>query len=132
MTVAAPRLDIDPFDAGFMADPHAHHDALRDAGPVVWLEPLGVYGMARFTEVQAALHDHESYCSGRGAGLSDFAHETPWRSPSLLLEADPPLHDRTRKLMNRIVSMGVLILYAVLALASAVVTLPFAFKKAAS
>lgn len=64
--------------------------------------------MARFVEVQAALRNHETFCSGRGVGLSDFAHEAPWRPPSLLLEADPPLHDRTRKLMNRIVSMAAL------------------------
>ncbi|MGZ8311141.1 MAG: cytochrome P450 [Allosphingosinicella sp.] len=103
-----PSLDIDPFDEAFLADPYAHHDALRDAGPVVWLEPIGAYGMARFEEVQAALRDHDAYCSGRGVGLADFAREAPWRPPSLLLEADPPLHDRTRGLMNRIVSLKAL------------------------
>lgn len=102
----AATLKVDPFDEAFLADPYAHHAALRDAGPVVWLEPIGAYGMARFQEVQAALRDHETYCSGRGVGLGDFAHEAPWRPPSLLLEADPPLHDRTRKLMNKIVSLG--------------------------
>jgi cytochrome P450 len=101
-------LDIDPFDESFLADPYAHHDVLRDAGPVVWLEPIGAYGMARFAEVQAALRDHETFCSSRGVGLSDFSKEAPWRPPSLLLEADPPLHDRTRGLMNRIVSLKAL------------------------
>ncbi|MGZ8347860.1 MAG: hypothetical protein ACXWUP_12185, partial [Allosphingosinicella sp.] len=103
-----PSLDIDPFDEAFLADPYAHHDALRDAGPVVWLEPIGAYGMARFEEVQAALRDHDAYCSGRGVGLADFAREAPWRPPSLLLEADPPLHDRTRGIVNRIVSIPAL------------------------
>jgi len=102
--IEAPRLDIDPFDEAFLADPYAHHPALRDAGPVVWLEPIRAYGMARHADVQAALRDHETFCSGRGVGLADFSKETPWRPPSLLLEADPPLHDRTRKLMNGIVS----------------------------
>jgi len=99
-------LDIDPFDEAFLADPYAHHDALRDAGPVSWLELIGCYGMARFAEVQMALKDHQTFISGRGVGLSDFAAETPWRPPSLLLEADPPLHDRTRGLMNRIASLA--------------------------
>lgn len=106
MTAAA--LAIDPFDEAFLADPYAHHDALRDAGAVTWLEPIGCYGMARFAEVQAALRDHQRFCSGRGVGLADFARETPWRPPSLLLEADPPLHDRTRSLMARIVSIQAL------------------------
>jgi cytochrome P450 len=104
----APRLAVDPFDEAFLADPYAHHGALRDAGPVTWLEPVGAYGMARFSDVQAALKDHQTYCSSRGVGLSDFAAEAPWRPPSLLLESDPPLHDRTRGLMNRIVSLKAL------------------------
>jgi len=104
----APRFDLDPFDEAFLADPYAHHGALRDIGPLVWLEPIRAYGMARHAEVQAALRDHETYCSGRGVGLSDFSKETPWRPPSLLLEADPPLHDRTRGLVNRIVSIPAL------------------------
>lgn len=73
-----------------------HHAALRDAGPVVWLEPIKCYAMARHADVQAALNDHETFCSARGVGLADFATEPPMRQPSLLLEADPPLHDRTR------------------------------------
>lgn len=98
-------LAIDPFDEAFLANPYAYHDLLRDAGPVVWLEALGCYAMARFEEVQAALRDHAGFASGRGVGLADFGHETPWRPPSLLLEADPPIHDRTRGLMNRIVNL---------------------------
>jgi cytochrome P450 len=104
----APRLDLDPFDEAFLSDPYAHHGALRDAGPLVWLEPIQAYGMARHAEVQAGLRDHETFCSGRGVGLADFAKEAPWRPPSLLLEADPPLHDRTRGLVNRIVSIAAL------------------------
>ncbi len=103
-----PSLNIDPFDEAFLADPYAHHAALRDAGPVVWLEPLGAYAMARFDEVQSALRDHETFCSSRGVGLADFSKEEPFRPPSLLLEADPPLHDRTRGLMNKIVSLKAL------------------------
>jgi hypothetical protein len=29
-----PRLSIDPFSDGFLAEPYAHHALLRDAGPV--------------------------------------------------------------------------------------------------
>jgi 4-methoxybenzoate monooxygenase (O-demethylating) len=101
-------IDIDPFAELFLADPFAHHAALRDAGPVVWLESTEAYGIARFDEVQLALLDHKSFCSGRGVGLSDFEKETPWRPPSLLLEADRPLHDRTRGLVNKVVSLKAL------------------------
>jgi cytochrome P450 len=103
---AFPAIDLDPFDEGFLADPFAHHAALRDAGPVVWLESIGCYAMARHAEVQAALKDFATYVSGRGVGLADFSREEPFRPPSLLLEVDPPLHDRTRGLMNKVASLA--------------------------
>jgi cytochrome P450 len=37
-------------------------------------------------------------------GLSDFRKEPPWRPPSIILEADPPLHTRTRAVLTRILS----------------------------
>ena len=106
--VSSAALGIDPFDEAFLGDPYAHHAALRDAGSVVWLPKIGAYGLARYQDVQAALRNHEIFCSGRGVGLADFSKEEPWRPPSLLLETDPPLHDRTRGLMNRIVSLKAL------------------------
>jgi len=99
-----PSLDIDPFSDAVLHDPYAYHERLREAGPVFWLESLGVYGMARFDEVRASLSDHETFVSSRGVGVADFAKEEPWRPPSLLLEADPPLHDRTRGIMNAILA----------------------------
>lgn len=103
-----PCLDLDPFSTAFLENPYLYHHALRDAGPLVRLPAIGAYAMARYAEVKAALADHETFCSGRGVGLSDFAKETPFRPASLLLETDPPLHDRTRGLMNRIVSLSAL------------------------
>lgn len=99
---------VDPFDVAFLADPHTFHGDLRDAGPVVWMPAIGAYGMARHAEVQAALKDWQTFVSSRGVGLADFARAEPWRPPSLLLETDPPVHDRTRGLMNRIVAIPVL------------------------
>lgn len=102
---AIAATSADPFDAEFLRAPFAHHGALRDAGPVIRLERYGIYAMARHAEVHAALRDHATFVSGRGVGLADFAHEEPWRPPSLLIEADPPLHDRTRGLMNKVISL---------------------------
>ena len=36
--------------------------------------------------------------------MSDFAREKPWRPPSLVLETDPPEHDRARAVLNRVLS----------------------------
>jgi 4-methoxybenzoate monooxygenase (O-demethylating) len=104
MMGAAPVLDVDPFADDFLREPDAHHEQLREVGPVVFLERYGVWAMARFAEVRAALRDHETFCSSAGVGLSDFRKETPWRPPSLLLEADPPQHTRTRRATANVMS----------------------------
>jgi hypothetical protein len=99
-----PVSAIDPFSHAFLSDPYPHHEAMREAGPVVWLEQYGIWAMARHQEVRDALTDWETYCSGAGVGLSDFRKEPPWRPPSIILEADPPLHTRTRAVLTRILS----------------------------
>jgi 4-methoxybenzoate monooxygenase (O-demethylating) len=100
----APVSAADPFADDFLRDPFAFHEALREAGPVVWLERYGIWAMARYTEVHEALRDWETFCSSAGVGLSDFRKEKPWRPPSLLLEADPPEHSRARKAVARALS----------------------------
>lgn len=72
-----PQLDVDPYDEGFLADPYPHYEALREAGPVVWLRPLGVYAVARHAEVAAVLSDWETFTTRRGFGLTDMALDVP-------------------------------------------------------
>jgi len=103
-----PVLDVDPFSIEFFEDPHRIHAALREAGPVVWLIRWGVFAVARYQEVQAVLHDWQTFCSRRGVGISDFAKEKPWRPPSLVLETDPPEHDRARAVLNHVLSASVM------------------------
>jgi 4-methoxybenzoate monooxygenase (O-demethylating) len=99
-----PSLDVDPFSTEFFDDMHTIHQVLREAGPVVWLAKWGIYGVARYAEVHGVLHDPLTFCSGRGVGLSDFAKEKPWRPQSIILEADPPAHTRTRAVLNQVLS----------------------------
>jgi len=101
---AVPVSDADPFSAGFFENPHPIHDELREAGPVVRLSRYGVLAVARHEQVHAVLNDWQTFSSARGAGLADFAKEKPWRLPSLVLETDPPLHDRTRRVLDRVLS----------------------------
>jgi cytochrome P450 len=103
-TADHPVSAIDPFSHGFLGDPYPHHEAMREAGSVVWLEQYGIWVMARHQEVRDALTDWQTYCSSAGVGLSDFRKEPPWRPPSIILEADPPLHTRTRAVLTRILS----------------------------
>lgn len=100
----APELDLDPFSLEFLAEPHSGHASLLEAAPVVRLRRYGIWAVARHAEVSAVLQDWKTFCSGRGGGLSDFAKEKPWRPPSIILEADPPLHTHTRSVLSKVLS----------------------------
>jgi 4-methoxybenzoate monooxygenase (O-demethylating) len=103
-TVSRPVSTVDPFSHAFLHDPYPYHQELREAGPVVWLERYGIWTMARHEQVRDALTDWQTYCSSAGVGLSDFRKEPPWRPPSIILEADPPLHTRTRAVLTRMLA----------------------------
>jgi 4-methoxybenzoate monooxygenase (O-demethylating) len=106
--VNAPVSDIDPFSREFFENPFPAYEELREAGPVVRLSRYGVWAVARYEQVHAVLNDWQTFCSSRGAGLTDFAKEKPWRPKSLVLETDPPLHDRTRRVLNRVLSASLM------------------------
>ncbi|MDJ0417914.1 cytochrome P450 [Rhodococcus opacus] len=99
-----PVLDDDPFGTAILTDPYDFHQRLRDAGPVVFLPRYEVYAMGRHEHVHASLVDWETFVSSRGAGLTDFQKEKPWRPPSLLLESDPPDHTAVRTVMGSVIS----------------------------
>ena len=70
---------LDPYAGNVAANPYPHYAALRDAGPVLYLEAVGVYGVARHAETLAVLNDHASYISGAGAGIHKLKREKAWR-----------------------------------------------------
>ena len=72
-----PQLDLDPYSDDFLADPYPHYATLREAGPVVWLRPLGIYAVARHAEVATVLRDWETFTTRRGFGLTDMAVDVP-------------------------------------------------------
>ncbi|QLH19544.1 cytochrome P450 [Streptomyces sp. Rer75] len=102
--VALPVSDADPFAHEVLLDPEPLHQALREAGPVVYLSRYDVHALARYEHVHAALADWQHFESGSGVGLANFRHEKPWRPPSLLLEADPPRHDAPRRVLSEILA----------------------------
>lgn len=104
MMSGCPVSRVDPFSDDFLTAPYPFYADLREAGPVVYLEHYGLWTCARHGEVQAVLTDWKTFSSAAGVGIDDFRLTKPWRPPSLLLEVDPPLHTRTRTVMNRALS----------------------------
>jgi cytochrome P450 len=103
-----PILDVDPFSAASLESPFAVQAALRDAGPVTWLSRHGCFAVARHEDVRKVLIDYTSFCSSRGIGLTDFKKNPPYRQPSVILEADPPLHTATHKVLAAVLNAGVM------------------------
>jgi len=99
-----PSLDVDPYAPDVLRDPYPLHERLREAGPVVHLARYGVWAVARYEQVRATLNRWEEFCSSAGAGLANFRKERPWRTPSLLLENDPPPHAHYRGVVTAALS----------------------------
>lgn len=100
----APTVDFDPFSDDFIREPWPYHEQLRRAGPVAWMPRIGVWAVSSHAMVRKVLEDPATFCSGAGVGLSNFRKEKPWRTPSLLLETDPPEHTRNRAVITKALS----------------------------
>lgn len=98
-----PVIDVDPYSTDVLTNPYRFHHELREAGPVVWLEPYGVWATGRYEQVRGVLTDWQTFMSGAGVGLTDLRVDS-WRPPSLLLEADPPEHTKVRSIIERVLS----------------------------
>ena len=99
LEVDAPSTDFDPYADEVLDDPYPHYEMLRELGPVFYLNRYLAYGIARHAEIDPVLRDPVTFCSSAGVGLANFHTTTPWRKPSIILEADPPMHGRTRKVV---------------------------------
>lgn len=99
---AIPIEDADPWEEGLLRWPYDRYSRLRDLAPVVYNEKYDFWGLYRYQEVSEAMTDWETFCSGRGVGITDTAKESAWRSPSLLLNADPPEHTEMRRIAGSI------------------------------
>jgi cytochrome P450 len=104
----AAAVDVDPFSLEFFADPYPNYATLRDAGRVVWLSRYNIAATARYEDVRLALQDYKTFSSARGVGLADFSRHGRFRLPSLILEADPPTHTRSRAALTKALSPAVM------------------------
>lgn len=100
--------DIDPFSESFRADPYSHYAQLRALGPIVWLEKYGIWVVQHHAQVKAVLTDWQRFSNAGGGGLTNYFKELNWRKPSIILEVDPPEHERTRRVLMRLFTPGAL------------------------
>lgn len=98
-----PVIDTDPFERETLVSPWQFHAQLRDAGEVAYLSRHGVYAMGRYLQVHEALTDWQHFRSAAGVGIVDYSKQKAWREPSPLIEADPPYHDASRRVLTELI-----------------------------
>lgn len=62
-------IHYDPYDVELNADPYPMFRRIRDDAPLYFNERRDFYALSRYDDVDAALHDHETFSSARGAVL---------------------------------------------------------------
>jgi cytochrome P450 len=96
--VIVPRYDADLFTDDALDDPYPHLRALREAGPLVWLEAHGMYAATRYAEVRAILGNHTTFVSGEGVALNDVINRLG-RGTTLMSDGDE--HRTQREVIGR-------------------------------
>src|SRR5262245_26234085 len=79
-------------------DPHPRHRAVPDVGPAVWLRAHGVWAIARFSDVRAALRADRILVSGRGVAMNDLVNSNVSR---VTLTTDGDVHRRLRSALMK-------------------------------
>jgi cytochrome P450 len=95
-----PDLHYDPYDVDLNMNPHPVFARIREEAPLYYNDLHDFYALSRFSDVNDAVVDHETFLSGRGALLEIIKSgmEIP---PGTLIFEDPPIHNLHRNLLSR-------------------------------
>lgn len=91
---------FDPYNVDINADPYPAFARLREEAPLYYNEEFDFYALSRFSDVNKALIDHETFSSARGAIIELIKANIEIPSGALIFE-DPPIHTAHRKLLSR-------------------------------
>lgn len=95
-TCPVPRYRPDIFSDAAIRDPYPHYQALRNLGPVVWLDKQKAYALPRRAEVKQVLADDETFASGRGVAFNRITNRM---SKGTTLNSDGDDHRMRRQLV---------------------------------
>lgn len=98
MSTRRPELDTDLYSDAAIADPYPLYRVIRDLGPAVWLRAHGVWAIARFNDVRAALRADHILVSGRGVAMNDLVNSNVSR---VTLTTDGDVHRRLRSALMK-------------------------------
>lgn len=92
-----PSYPYDIFTDEVLLDPHDHYRALRELGPIAWLDKHQVYVVPRYAEVREVLSDAKTFCSGQGVGLNQVANSFGAGRTTMMSDGDQ--HTYLRSIM---------------------------------
>ncbi|MDG2087658.1 MAG: cytochrome P450 [Arenicellaceae bacterium] len=90
--------DLELYTEEALTNPYPIYKELRDMEGPVWLNSYGVYVLARYDDVRAALENNEVFSSAKGVSLNEHMNKA---LAGGLLCSDPPNHDVLRKIIER-------------------------------
>jgi cytochrome P450 len=91
---------FDPYSVEINADPYPTFGRLREEAPLYYNEQHDFYALSRFSDVDDAIVDYQTFSSARGAIIELIRANLEMPSGVLIFE-DPPIHDIHRKLLSR-------------------------------
>jgi cytochrome P450 len=97
---ATSEIYYDPYDVELNADPYPMFRRLREEAPLSFNEQHDFFALSRYSDIQAALHDHGTLSSARGNILELIKANMPV-PPGMFVMEDPPTHDVYRKVLSR-------------------------------
>lgn len=100
-----PVSGIDFYSDEVIRDPYPVYAALREMGPVVYLEKHDLYALPRYNEVSEVLRQPLRFVSSRGVSPIPRVNEILVGST---LNSDPPQHDLTRSVTSEPLLPGAL------------------------
>ncbi|WP_329955200.1 cytochrome P450 [Rhodococcoides fascians] len=89
-----PVYTEDLYSVSAIEDPYPHYRAMRELGPVVWLEKQRMYALPRYAEVKQVLADDATYRSSGSVAMNPVARRVGNRS---FLMSDDDAHVAQRK-----------------------------------
>lgn len=99
-----PVVDFDPFADEMLLDPFDAYEDIRAISPVVKLRQYDCWAVLDYDLIIEVLNDYSRFSSAAGVGIENLDQVEAWRPKSIILETDPPEHDRARRVLTQVLS----------------------------
>lgn len=93
-------MEFNPFLPEVVENPFPYYSYLRQHAPVYQVPGVGFWVVSRYDDVLSLLRNPQLFASNLFAGVAGDLNPFPPEAPGLL-DTNPPVHTRLRKLVNR-------------------------------